>query len=187
MQTHIPEEVFSIGILDVEYHDRLLADLNRFSEKAGIPPQYVWSKLSSYCTDKDITWVRKMREGTDHGLVYVGNTGKVSVEDKMMAIAGACLRNYIDARVMTVQDVLSKLKNDSMPYPTLVLVPNFCMASTDASGVASWQAAALLGWLYSRLARNLRTVLYVGSLSALESLYGEAVVRHLKAHYTFIQ
>lgn len=186
MSICIPEEVFEIGILNREYHDRLLADLKRFAAKAGIPPDFVWSKLSQYCTDADMAWVRGMRDGNDHGLIYEGTEFHVPVEDKMMAIAGACLRNYIDARVMTVQDVLNRLKDDNMPAPTLILVPNFCMSKDDVNSVAPWQAAALLGWLYSRLAKNLKTVLYVGSMPTLEKAYGEAMARHLKAHYTII-
>lgn len=186
MYHDIPEEIFEIGILNREYHARLLADLKRFAEKAGIPPYFVWSKLSEYCTDDDLAWVKRMRAGSDHGLVYTGTQFKVPVEDKMMAIAGACLRNFIDARVMTVQDVLSALKDDAMQHPTLLLVPNFCMSNEDVSGVASWQAASLLGWLYSRMAKDLKTVLYIGSMAHLEKVYGEAMARHIRAHYCIL-
>lgn len=182
----IPDEVFEIGILNREYHDRLLADLKRFANKAGIPPEFVWSKMSKYCTDDDMTWVRKMREGKDNGLVYVGTGFDVPVEDKMMAIAGACLRNYIDAQVMSVQEISARLKNDNMPNCTVCLVPNFAMSSLDLASVAPWQAAALLGWLYSRMAKNLKTVLYVGSFNSLDKEYGEAMVKHIKVHYKVI-
>lgn len=187
MVIQVPEEAFELGILKKDFHARLLADLKRFAAQAGIPPEYVWSRLSQYCTGADLTWVRKMREGKDHGLIYVGTNFAQPIEDKMMAIAGACLRNYIDARVMTVQDVLNRLKNDTMPAPTLVLVPNFCMSKDDAQGVAPWEAGALLGWLYSRLARNLKTVLYVGSMEALQIAYGDSMHKHLLAHYSRIE
>lgn len=182
----IPDEVFEIGILNREYHDRLIADLKRFANKAGIPPEFVWSKMSKYCTDEDMNWVRKMREGKDNGLVYVGSGFDVPVEDKMMAIAGACLRNYIDAQVMSVQDVLLRLKNDNMPNCTVCLVPNFAMSNLDSQSVASWQTAHLLGWLYSRMAKNLKTVLYVGSMDSLNQGYGESMVKHIKTHYTLL-
>lgn len=186
MSVHIPDEVFKKGLLDKEFHERLLADLSRIAAKAGIPPQYIWTKLSDFCTAPDIAWVRRMREGTDQGLIYTGTNFSVPVEDKMMAIAGACLRNYINAKMMTVQEVLLKLKNDDEPTCTVILVPNFSMAKDDVSGVAPWQAASLLGWLYSRMARNQKTVLYVGAMKTLEEVYGEAMARHLNAHYTII-
>lgn len=183
---NIPDEVFEIGILNREYHERLLADLNKYAGIAGIPKEFVWAKLSAYCTDKDVEWVRRMREGKDHGLVYEGSGFSVPIADKMMAITGACLRNYIDARFMTVQDVLEQLKNGTMRSPTMVLVPNFCMPKDEASSVAPWQAASLLGWLYSRMAHDLKTVLYVGDMATLEKNYGEAMASHLRHHYTFL-
>lgn len=186
MSVLIPEKVFKEGLLDKEYHERLIADLDRMAAKAGIPVDFVWSKLSSFCSTADIEWVSRMREGKDQGLVYTGTNFTVPVEDKMMAIAGACLRNYINAKMMPVQEVLSLLKKDAMVKPTVLLIPNFCMAKDDVSSVAPWQAASLLGMLYSRLAQNQKTVLYVGSMAALEEAYGEALARHLKAHYQFI-
>lgn len=186
MSVHIPDEVFAQGILDKAFHERLIADLPRIAAKAGIPPQYVWTRLSEFCSEKDIQWVRRMRSGQDQGLIYTGTNFSVPVEDKMMAIAGACLRNFINARMMPVQSIISRLKNDDMPSATVVLVPNFCMAKDDVSGVAPWEAASLLGWLYSRLAQNQKTVLYVGSMKTLEEVYGEAMARHLKAHYVVI-
>ena len=188
MNTRVPEEVFEIGILDRDYHDRLLTGLDKWTEIAGIPEEFVWSKLSRYCKDEDLAWVRELREDKSHGMIYTGDS---NVEMKMMAITGACLRNYIDARFMTVQQVLSRLMDDDMPDASVVLIPNFCMegvAGSDGSGsVLPWQSAKLLGWLYSRLAKGLKTVLYVSSMKTLEKHYGEAMAKHLKNHYVIVQ
>lgn len=182
----IPEAAFESKLLDRDYHDRLIANLKTHAMQAGIPPSYVWTRLSKYCSAVEMDWVRNMRHSEDNGLVFSGTEFNVPVEDKMMAITGACLRNYIDARVMTVQELLGRLKNDDPPGHTLVLVPNFCMAKDDKSSVAPWQAASLLGWLYSRLSNNQKAVLYVGSIKTLEEVYGEAMARHIKSHYSFI-
>lgn len=186
MTLNIPEAVFESGLLNREYHDRLLLDLPRWSREAGIPPRYVWSKLSEYCLGKDLEWVRAMRDGTTQGLIYTGAEFDMPVEDKMMAIAGCCLRNYMAARVMTVQEIVVLLKNDAMPHTSLILVPNFCMGKDDVDNLAPWQASALLGWLYSRLSRNLKTALYVGDMDHLALVYGKAMARHLRAHYTVV-
>lgn len=182
----IPDEIFEIGILNREYHERLLMDLPRYARVAGIPPHFVWAKMSQYCTDDDVQWIKAMRGGTSLGLIYVGAKFPVPVEDKMMAIVGLCMRNYIDARFMPVQTVLSNLKDGDMPSPTLVLVPNFCMSKGDVSGVMSWQGEALLGWLYSRMSQNKKTVLYVGDMDHLSATYGESMAKHLRSHYTLI-
>lgn len=178
----IPSEVFEIGILNKDYHQKLIADLERIAEKAGIPDYMVWSRLSQYCTDKDVAWVKHIRKGDDNGLAYVGEFS-VPVEDKMMAIAGACLRNYIDAKVMPVQEVIARLKNDTMPSPTVLLIPNFCLDQGDGGEIAQWQISSLLGMLYSRLAKNLKTVLYIGSLASLQKNYGVSFRKHIEHHY----
>ncbi len=181
----VPEEAFETGVLDREYHARLLAGLPRWAGTAGIPVEFVWTKMSQYCTQEEIDWVKNMRTGKDQGLIYVGKS-TIPVEDRMMAIAGACLRNYVDARLMSVQQVLAKLKDDDMPECTVVLVPNFCMAKADTVSAAPWESAALLGWLYSRMSRGNKTILYVGDMKRLEAMYGESMAKHLTSHYTFI-
>lgn len=183
---YIPEEVFELNILNREYHERLLADIDRVAERAGVPIQFVWSKLSAYCTDDDAAWVRSMRQGHDAGLAYTGKVSKKPVPDRMMAITGVCLRNYMDARFMTVQQVTQALKAGTMPNPTVLLIPNFCMGQQGVDDIPQWEVSALLGILYSRLAKNLKTVLYIGSMAALEKNYGVAFKQHIQAHYTVI-
>lgn len=179
----IPEDVFSIGILSHEYHERLLSDLDRVVETAGIPKHFVWSKMSEYCTEPEVAWVKRMRKGQDHGLAYIGKKNK-AIEDKMMAIVGACLRNYIDARLMTVQEVLTRLKNDTMPQPTVLLIPNFSLEKKDGGDIPQWQVSSLLGLLYTRLARGLKTVIYISDLNSLSMFYGESFKKHIDSHYT---
>lgn len=181
----IPEEVFAIGILNKDYHERLLSDIDRVAAVAGIPTYFVWSRLSQYCTDEDVAWVKKMRAGNDHGLAYVGTSDK-PVLDRMMAITGACLRNYTDARMMSVQDVIRLLKAGDMPSPTVLLIPNFCLGASMGGNIPSWEVSSLLGLLYSRLAKNLKTVLYVESLAVLEKGYGAPFRQHIESHYSVI-
>lgn len=172
--------------MDKEFHARLLLEIERFTETAGIVPAMVWSRMAEYCTEEEIEWVRRMRQDKTNGMVYVGSPN-VPVEDKMMAIAGACLRNYIDARVMPVQDVIARLRADTMPHPTVLLIPNFCIEKGEGGDIAQWHISSLLGLLYSRLAKNLKTVLYVGSWASLEKNYGEAFKKHIASHYHIIQ
>lgn len=189
MKIQIPDQVFQSGLLDKTYHDRLLADLERITQLAGIPPEYVWTRLSDYCPAEEGQWLRTIKKGPHIGLAFVGGKGKKfspPVEDKMMAMTGACLRNYIDARMMPVQEVIHALKADTMPWPTVLLIPNFCLDKGDGGNIAQWEISSLLGLLYSRMARNLKTILYVGSMTALEANYGEAFKAHIQAHYQLI-
>lgn len=189
MKIQVPDQAFKSGLLDKTYHDRLLADLERITLTAGIPPHYVWARLSDYCPAEDGQWVKSLKRNAEQGLAFVGGKGKKfspPIEDKMMAMTGACLRNYIDARMMPVQEVIRALKEDSMPSPTVLLIPNFCLDKGDGGNIAQWEISSLLGLLYSRMARNLKTVIYVGSMTSLEANYGEAFKSHIQSHYHLI-
>lgn len=186
----IPQEMFDLNILSREYHDRLLANVGGFARVANIPVHFVWAKLSDYCTEEDLNWVRRMRAGKDTGLVYVGYQKQnkktdvpVTIESRMMAITGALLRNYIDARVMPLQSVLNHLQNETMPSPTVLLIPNFFLSSNDGGKIAPWDISSLLGLLYTRMAQDLKTVLYVSDFKELEKQYGTSFKDHLLAHY----
>ena len=181
----VPKEVFEIGILKKDYHERLLADLDRVASQAGIPAPFVWSKLSQYCNEADVAWVKALKHGKDNGMAYIGEFEN-PIEDRMMAITGACLRNYVDARLMSVQEVLSRLKSDNMPHPTVLLIPNFCLDKKEGGDIPAWQVSGLLGMLYARLARGLKTVVHVGSMEALQKYYGEAFYKHITAHYKLV-
>ena len=186
MSIHVPDSVFESKILDKEFHGRLLADLERLSRKAGIPAHYVWSRLAEFCTEDEIAWVRKMRSDEDHGLIITSSSPTIPVECKMMAMTGAFLRNYINARMLSVQEVLAMVKASGGVQPTVALVPNFSMSKSDSASVAPWESASLLSWLYSRLVDGQKTVLFVGSMKTLEEVYGEAMLKHLKTHYRIL-
>lgn len=183
----VPKEAFASGLLNLDVHDRLLLNLERVVKKAGVPTHAVWSKLSDFCEPKsDYAWVRDLHSSADFGLVYVGKL-KVPADAKMRAITGACLRNYTDARMFTVQEVIRLLKDDSLPDATLLLIPNFCVDKTDGGDIPTWEVQLLLGMLLKRMSAGQKTVLYISSWTALEKQYGESFKDHLQAHYSVME
>lgn len=181
----IDESVFEAGILDRTYHDRLLLNLDGFCKRAGVPQQFVLTRLNQYCTPKEVEWVRALRRPTKFGLCFTGKSD-AEVLERMLAIGGACLRNYIDSRVMSVQTVLGYLKADNMPTPTVLLIPNFYLEKDEGGDQPSWLVSYLLGMLYSRLGSSLKTVIYVQDLNGLGKRYGAAFKAHIEAHYEII-
>jgi len=179
------KEALHDGVLNVEFHERLLADLDRVVEIAGIPASFVGAKLSDYCKGKDYEWVKGVKDTGTYGLCYVGKQDPL-VEDKMMAIAGTLLRNYIDARVMSLQTVFALLRDGALPTPTVLLIPNFCVHKGDGGTVAPWQIPLLLGLLIDRMGKGLKTVVGVASMSGLEESYGSLIAEHIKKHFDMV-
>ena len=181
------EQAIADQLIDLEVHEQLLADIEGFTRTAGIPERFVWTSIHKYCEEDEIKYIRDLqrslveRDGECIGLVYLGGVEGASVNDRMMAIAGICLRNYINAKVMTVQDVLQAMKDGSMPgNVSVLLIPNFFMAASDGGHIAKWQISELIGMLYKRQQEGRHTVLYVSDLDSLEMEYGLPFRQHLR-------
>lgn len=176
------------SILDEKVHGRLIADLDRVASVANIPKTMIHRTMKDYCTPEEIDWVRHIRNrgGDKVSLAYVGDSGDTPIESRMMAMTGACLRNFIDARLMTLQEVINLLKEDAMPEPTVLMIPNFFIGKDDGGQIASWEVSSLLGLLISRLSAGKVTVLYVQSLKQLEAQYGKPFTTHIKQYFTLI-
>jgi hypothetical protein len=180
---------YDSGVLDPSIHSRLAQNLDHYAQRANILKPMITMKMSSFaCTQAEIAYVkaikRRASEGL-YGLMYQG-IQKTPVMTRMMAIAGACLRNFIDARVMILQDVLAALKEGTPPDVSVLLIPNFFIAREEGGKIAEWHIAELLGFLYARMAQGQQTFIYVSNFEALKKTYGEPVALHLHHHFRAI-
>lgn len=180
----IPEEVFKSKLLDKDFHERLIQDLPQVVSTAGVPASAVWMRLSTHCSKDEMIWVKNIRSTHDCGILFVGPNFPVSVDSKMTAITGVCLRNYTDARMMPVQEVIKKIKDDSMPSPTVLLIPNFCLDKSNGGDVPSWEISSLMGLLLSRMGRGLKTILYATSMAVVQKQYGDSFKSLLESKFS---
>lgn len=174
------------GLIDEATHEMLLADLSHWSRQAGIPEGFVFSSLTKYCDKKaELDYVASLMDPDEEviGMMYLGKVGGASINDRMMAIAGVCLRNYINAKVMTVQDVIQSLKDNSMPSPSVLLIPNFFLSTKGGKHVADWQVSSLLGMLYKRQQEGKQTVLYISNQKDMASEYGDSFTQHMHGKF----
>ena len=178
---------YESGVLVPGVHDRIVADIENVALDALIQPEYIWTKLdpSQYGSDV-VSYVRRFKfhrqEGT-HGLV-LGKTCE-NPEDTMAAIAGALVRNFIRARVCTLNQVVESSANGSLQDVSCLLIPNFYTGSIKAGkdAQAAWRVAALHDVLVARHAAGLQTVVYVSDMNELTQEYGMAVRRHLITNF----
>jgi hypothetical protein len=183
-------KAYESGVLVPSVHSRLVQNMEQFARKANISESHVLYKMSQFsCTKPEIEYVKSIKrqeaEG-NYGLVYLGKETK-PVLTRMMAVAGACLRNFVDAKVSTIQEVFLDLKNGTPPDEvTVLLIPNFFMNRADGGKVAEWHIADLLGLLYTRMAKGKQTFVYVSDLTALAKAYGEPMATHLSNNFTAI-
>ena len=161
---------YASGVLDKTVHARMVADLEGVAAAANIQPYWIWTPLAETCAPIEVEWVKRFRFHAGEriaGLCYVGPDPDPEIETRMAAIAGALTRNFICARVMTVNELLAVAQDGGAPDMSCLLVPNFFVEKTRGPGTAQWRVSALLDVLIYRQAQGLQTVLYASDLEAL--------------------
>lgn len=182
----IEQKAYASHLLIKDVHGPLVRDIENVARSAGIPVPMIWTSAKDYCDDDELDYTRTLPQHVEEGLygyLYTGKDHANPVAMRMMALAGACVRNFINAKVMTVQDVIAALKKEAMPRPTVLFVPNFYVGKEQGGSVPGWQATQLLGLLLNRQAEGLQTYVYVEDMGAMEATYGEAVANHLRAYF----
>lgn len=187
--TALEHKAYATGVLKPEVHHLLVKNLPRLASTANIPESMVLHKMSDFqCSLDEIKYVKKIRVHAEKGIygaAYLGASN--SFPTRMMAVAGACLRNFIDAKVMTLQEVLEEQQNGSMPEPKVLLIPNFFVAKSDGGKIADWHIAHLLGLLLSRMTKQLQTVVAVSDLNLMSKTYGEPIAQHIAGKFVPIK
>lgn len=167
------------SVLDKDTHKRLLEDMPTICHQTNIPAAYIHSSMREHCGDSDCKWVinyPRLTETGRSGLVLCGDR----LEVRSFAIGGALIRNFIDARVYTLQRVI-----EEAPNPTVLIIPNFYVAAIDCKPHPSWKIDQIYSLLLERMSSGLQTVLGVTDMKNMESVYGTNIVKHLRDNYIF--
>lgn len=182
-------QAYDSKVLIPEVHSRLVQNLDQYARRANILDSMILNKMSNFaCSKSEIEYMKAIKRMADkgvHGMVYHGKE-TAPVMTRMMAVAGACLRNFIDAKVVTLQELISDIKEGNPPDVTVLLVPNFFITRADGGKIAEWHIAELLGLLYSRMTKGQQTFLYVSDFDALRKTYGDPIANHLEKNFRSI-
>jgi hypothetical protein len=177
--------LYEPGILKPEKHQRLVDALPHVCEISGVRKEFVARSAKDFCGPAEMAWVNGFRENSDKGIsgMYYLTTETKQVEQRMMALAGACLRNYINARVMTLGDVLAEVDSGYHDDPSALFIPNFCLTSKEYQ-LSQWDASAVYDLLLHRYTRSLQTVIGIFKLEVVEQIYGLSCKDHIENYYT---
>jgi hypothetical protein len=178
---------YATGVLTPEVHERLLPKLERFADEANILPDWIWTRLSQVCGPAEVDWVNRFkfhRGDKVSGLAYVGWNHDPPIEDRMAAIAGALIRHFINARVMTVHRLINAASDSAVPDVSCLLIPNFFLGASD---IRPWQVSLLFDALLHRHGLGVQTVIYASDLQAMGVEYGISLKRHVEKHYTLLE
>ncbi len=160
------------SLLDPIEDERLIADLPGIVKRTGVGKDFIEKPMWTWCDEEEIKWVTNLRitldEGSKTGLRYVGGIDRVL--DRMSAIGGACIRNYIEARIVPLED-LGEYDHADV---SVLLVPDFY-----TGGLSRWKRSKVFSILMARHAAKQATVVYISNEESLKDEYGIAVWQHL--------
>jgi hypothetical protein len=184
IMTEIKEKK-EVSVLDAVYHQRLIEELPHIVELSRIPAKAIKCSMKGVCSDQEIEWVKgyHTHEGRG-GLCLTGNNSALS-QQRIFAIGAALIRNFIDARSYDVSELTQGLEDGDLPWPTVMLVPNFYIACYGKAFPA-WKVQRLHGMLMSRLTSDKKTVLYVESFDSLITDYGMAISDLIKTNWDVV-
>lgn len=177
-------------VLDRAVHARLLENLDAYAEQANIPSYMVLQSMHTFCGKPEVDYMlhlRRLPQSGIYGMLYKAGENAATVHTRMMALTAACLRNFINARVMTVQDVIAQSKSHKFDQPTVLCLPNFFIRDSQGGKLATWDISVLLGVLYERHSSGLQTVVYVDDMMALGKEYGQVFKDHIENHFFAIK
>lgn len=178
---------YASGVLNPKDHFNLVEGLSAHLEAAGIPEQYVVNPVSNYCSGGLVEWLLHIPSlisiGKGH-LTLVSGTNEIPT---VSAIVGCCLRNYISARLITVQSLAESLKEGDKPGVTVLVISNFAMNATGHSGLPHWQIATVSGYLQERMSKACATVVVVDSRHTVAKHYGPHIEELLFNTYRVVK
>jgi hypothetical protein len=178
---------YATGVLTRDVHELLVPNVERFADDANILPDWIWTPLGAVCGPAEVDWVDRLkfhRGDRVFGPAYVGWNPDPPIEDRMAAIAGALIRHFINARVMTVHRLIGAANNGAIPDMSCLLIPNLFLGTSD---IAPWRVSLLLDALLHRHALGLQTVVYASDLQAMGVEYSATLERHIEKQYTLLE
>jgi hypothetical protein len=158
-------------VLNKEVHAGLLADLDGISETAGVQPRFLRSSMTEYCGAAETDWVTHFKQYRADGVPGLMLDGVQKPDTRCQAITAALLRNFIDARVMPLNQVLELQKTGDMPLPSVLVIPNLYIL-LPGKGLPPWQVQAIYDVLLHRAVRSAPTVVYVQDKDEMAKVYG---------------
>jgi hypothetical protein len=172
-------DAFAPGKLIPGIHNPIVAEIDRIAAEAGITPGDVTG--ASYAItafEKEyLTGFRRTHKTGALGIIYVGQHAP-AVADRCRSICGALLRNFITARLIVREELVTELfEHRRQPSADLVAVPDFAYRDAPAA-----TRRALSSWLMGRIARGRQTVLGLPDKSGITDIFGAEASLYM-AHF----
>ena len=182
LERHI--DAYAPGVLNPAQHFQLVEELPKFCALAGVSQKHVThSMLDCPMVGSEVDWMRRFNQHLGNGVYGAVFIGGDRVLDRMSAMVGCALRNYIHAKLVTVQSLVEQLKEGYTPKEDLLVISNFCLPKSQGGNTPSWQITMVVGMLMERFVSDKHTVVYTTSMADVKAQYGYAVATHIEDYF----
>lgn len=173
-------------VIDPVYHAGLIKDIDNVCMRAGISKQCLYTSSKGICSESEVDWVRAFRtnEYTSAGLCITGR--QQDILKRFMALTAIYVRNFVDARMISLHKLRKSLEEDQIPDCSVLLIPNF-MVGTDKVALTGWQASMIYDMVLDRISHDKKTILYVDSMAKLGLQYGDSFRELIEGNFDFLK
>jgi hypothetical protein len=170
------------SILDDLQHARLILDMESVCAQANVPAKFIHQSAKNWCGPGELDWIAQFHSYRTQyaGLCIEGGIGHAN---RCMAVAGALLRNFIDARVYNLNALIEE--KGEVVDPTVLLIPNLCFESYGKT-LPAHEVQKLYDVLLKRFIANRPTVVCIESMKGLEQAYGALLSEHVRDNFKII-
>ena len=170
-----------VPILDRARHYRLIQQRHGIAQRAGLGAAFmsaIWEPLPPVVSRNQRQWlVNTIYKQPSH--LIVRGTG-VYVAECFRALVGALIRNEIDARLMTVEEIVQIVMTDETLEADVLFVSDFAVLDEPRTEPVKRK---LTGVIRQRINAGLPTVVYSNDLNAISKIYGLAFSQEISAHF----
>lgn len=176
-------EYYATGILNYKRHWRMVQNIGMYAEQSGIPEYFIYNSSEGILLPKDIKYLEEFgghQEKGVSGAVLISNPNFL---DRMYSMVGVLTRNFIEARFITLQDLIKELKAGNSPKSKLICIPNFALDKSEGGNVATWEMSNVLSWVLNSHSQGRQVVIYVEAMDYINQQYGGVLRTHIDNHF----
>lgn len=166
-------------MLNKQDHQRLIDALPTIISQARVPEVFIRTSAIGNCDDSDMQFLSNYHALKMNGVGGYCKVGGKGASRKLNFVAGALIRNYVDARVLSLE---TSIAGEGME-PTVLIVPDFCVETNDGRPITGWKVQQVYDLLVTRMSKSKPTVLYVQNMALIETNFGKSIADFIETNY----
>lgn len=157
-------------MLSPEAHARLVDNIDAVAQRAGLGEQHkhlIWTKAeldegSSAWVNEVIRTVRRGEPWEKRNIGLCLTSDQHEAEAWMLSMTGLLVRNFVDARCLSLTQILVERKATGDVEGSAILCPDFVMPEY-LNSLTAWDQKEMAGFLHDRVRMLAPTCLFVGT------------------------